>query len=843
MRIVRGCLILFGFALFGLATSARGAGQPAAPRADLYGDPLPEGALARLGSVRFHHPGGLIAAAFSPDGKTMMAVGAEEDSLSVRFWDMADGKERSRFNAKGRELTGAMFTPDGKNVLVGRGSTPELYEIATGKLLRSFECNNAFTAMWTNCALSPDGKLLVQQGHEWQEDSPFLVWDIAKGRELAPFVGRGAQAKLVFSADGKRLISCSIVPHIHSGGGMGFDEKCPHVVCVWDVATRKKLHEIVVGKGHVAIAPPGDVIAYDDPPDGWVHVIPVADGAERCKFAAPGSSFAFSPDGTAIVVLRPTEPPYLLDAATGQKLRSFKGHVGAGSRLVGFSPDGKRLALMDGGWASDGMIRLFDVATGEQIRHTGGHEDEIACLAFSPGGQLLASGSHDNTVRLWEPSTGKELAKLEGHNSPISALAFAPDSKVLASSSADGVTRLWEIATGRQLLQLDGPEGGAVSLTFTGDGKSLIAGGNGAALHVWDTTTGKTIRGFKTGVDGAVVALSADAKVALSANGEARDDLSPERLRLWSTTTCKGILDIPLREFQFPPTNIVCHTAVFSADARMLASSQLLIVSGLRTSHHSPMLRLWERSTGQEILSIDNTTSRAMTFSPDGRLLAAGTGAWQGTSIDLWNPLTGQRVRTLKGHASLVRSVAFSPDGKTLASGSNDHTILVWENASAPAAQQARQHASTRQLQRWWTDLGGPAPAAYQALSKLLTHRTQTVEWIRARLKPAPAVDGQRIAALVQDLDSAQYLQRQQATVTLEGMGELAESALRQALQGNPTLERKRRLELLLAKVENAVPSPEQLTALRAVAALEWIDSLESRQLLASLADGRRRHV
>ena len=270
----------------------------------------------------------------------------------------------------------------------------------------------------------------------------------------------------------------------------------------------------------------------------------------------------------------------------------------------------------------------------------------------------------------------------------------------------------------------------------------------------------------------------------------------------------------------------------------MLASSQLLFVAGLRTSHNSPMIRLWERSTGQEILNIDKTTSRAMAFSPDGRLLADGSGHLQGTTIDLWNPLTGARMRTLNGHTSLVRCVAFSPDGKTLASGSNDHTILVWENANIPAVQQAKKRASATQMQSWWTDLGGPAPAAYQTLSKLLTHRVQAVEWIRARLKPVPAVDANRIAALVEDLDNARYPQRQQATAALEGMAELAESALRQALSCNPTLERKQRLEFLLAKVENAVASAEQLTVLRSVAALEWIDSLESRQLLASLAEG-----
>jgi hypothetical protein len=208
------------------------------------------------------------------------------------------------------------------------------------------------------------------------------------------------------------------------------------------------------------------------------------------------------------------------------------------------------------------------------------------------------------------------------------------------------------------------------------------------------------------------------------------------------------------------------------------------------------------------------------------------------SDVSLWNTLTGQRLHTFKGHANQVACVAFSPDGKRLASGSADHTILLWDVVSLPQLQPAAQKATAKQLEDWWQDLGGEASIAHLSLAQLITHPQQAIEGIQGRLKPAPAVDTMRIAALIKDLDSPRYSDRQQATTALEAFGELAEPALRRGLGGKPSLECRRRLEVLLGKVESAVPSPAQLRVLRAAAVLEWIGTAQARQLLQALAKG-----
>src|SRR5207247_1302187 len=123
---------------------------------DSYGDKLPAGALARMGTVRFR-PGGPVAAlAFSPNGKVLATLGSDS---RIRLWDFATALELRNFPATILDdlLFSLCFSPDGKTLALsaGRDATIHLWDVETGKVVRRFE--NLNTAVTSLC-FSPDGK-------------------------------------------------------------------------------------------------------------------------------------------------------------------------------------------------------------------------------------------------------------------------------------------------------------------------------------------------------------------------------------------------------------------------------------------------------------------------------------------------------------------------------------------------------------------------------------------------------------------------------------------------------------------------------------------------------------
>ena len=163
------------------------------------------------------------------------------------------------------------------------------------------------------------------------------------------------------------------------------------------------------------------------------------------------------------------------------------------------SPDSKYVATsaISDPAGDNGGIMLWELATGELARRFGfEHRKEVAALAFSPDSHYIASGSYDHTVKLWDVATGNELRSFLGHTRWVSSVAFSPDGLHIVSGSWDKTLKLWSVTTGKEIRSFSGHTGTVQSVAYSPDGRHVLSGSSDETIRLWDVDSGKGIRLF-----------------------------------------------------------------------------------------------------------------------------------------------------------------------------------------------------------------------------------------------------------------------------------------------------------------------------------------------------------
>ncbi len=373
-------------------------------------------------------------------------------------------------------------------------------------------------------------------------------------------------------------------------------------------------------------------------------------------------SASITPDGRHLVSTSADKTIKIWDAATGTELRTLRGHKER-VHSVSSSPNGDR--IVSGG--CDGIIKIWDASAGSELMSIPAHDHWIWSVSFSPDGKTIASGSFDETVKLWNAETGAVIATLRGHVGMVGLVTFSPDGKHIASGSEDKTVKLWDAEDGAEVMTFRGHERFVTSLTFSHDGKQILSGGCDGTLRVWNVLTGEqsmVIHGHEPGRDRVM-------SVSFSPDGRSIVSCSKGAIKTWDARTGRELMTLK-------PAN-GAFSAKFTPDGTRILSTGENVVEE------------WDVTATSEMKTLRGHTDvvSCVTFGPDGRSLASAS---HDKTIRLWDLADSSKVTILRGHESAVRTVSYRPDGRQVASASRSGELKVWDCTTGREISAAKAH-------------------------------------------------------------------------------------------------------------------------------------------------------
>jgi WD40 repeat protein/uncharacterized caspase-like protein len=364
--------------------------------------------VLRFGTKPFRGP--VSDLAFSSDGRYVLAVGGSREKSTLDYhtggnnggsgflFDANTGNEVLRFEGRADHVSSAVYSRDGRYVLVGNAHGKAiLWDQETGKKIRQFEGHTDYVG---SVAFSPDGRYVLTGS----DDGTARTWDVATGRELQQFADEAHApiTSVAYSPDGRYIVA----------GGIN----------------NARLWEADTGRGltwYAAVGAAVHAVAFG-------HYVLTGDNS--------GVSQLWEPE-------------------TGRELRRFgEGSYSGNVFALAFSPD-ERYILTVG---QNRIARLWETETGREVRRFDPYPDpksaplnsRIYAVAFSSDGRYVLTGGEDSIVRLWSVETGRELRRFEGHTGEIQSVAFSPDGKQVLTVAADNTVLLWNAASGQELCRL-----------------------------------------------------------------------------------------------------------------------------------------------------------------------------------------------------------------------------------------------------------------------------------------------------------------------------------------------------------------------------------------------------
>jgi WD40 repeat protein len=517
----------------------------------------------------------------------------------------------------------------------------------------------------------------------------------------------------------------------------------------------------------------------------------------------------------------------------------------------GFSPDGRKLASMDGSTLQKWVETVRQEFQDPQRKQPRG----VTEMFMSPDGKIVYSQSRSEAY-LWNMRTGTWFGSFPVAEGSGGDPCFSSDSKLIANADSTGSVHVWNVETQKEIKQFAPDEDmgpshlDGMNCHFSADMKTMAALGLPGGMDqpvpvlIWDAETGELLTRRKLPIH-TLGCFSSDNKLLALILTEFHPNLGENEVeegkftgpRTRTTVTHHlSVQDADSGRTLFKLSSVIFQLA-FSPDGKTLMGRRQ------KLGNHAPSIYeicVWEVATGKERMSFATEGNSPFSASNDRRRIAELSSAGLLHECHVYDSVTGREIyfKTPGGGLNGFSCTAISPDGMTLLTGMDDGTIR--KHTLPPKKDTAIRGSEygPQELSNLWTDLAGPdAGKAHVAIWRLIAMPSKSVPFLTEHLQPASDDVAKTVQRCIADLDNSSFATREAAQKELVRLYFDAAPALQVALDKKPSLEVRHRLETILGSAWQDQPS-ETLAQLRAIEILEYIGNPAARQSLEILAQG-----
>ncbi|MBP87596.1 MAG: hypothetical protein CMJ64_12870 [Planctomycetaceae bacterium] len=680
------------------------------------GDPRP--GIAHLDLVQ--------SLAFNRDGDMLASGGFR----NVKLWRRPRDVFRLKLDTAKEAVTAVAVSLDRKTLAVGADSEVKLWDLASGKLVRTLQGHEAAV---TSLRFAADGSRLFSSSL----DKTVRVWSLESGELVGRFDGpsvinaielvaaKDADAEsLLAIGDEEKLVRIYNTPTLPK-----LLPNIPAKPTAFAATADRKLIAIGNAEGMVRVVDPAGTIIKEwkvpgapithivfhplsTPPEGnnaeLVPIIATAgtDGVVRLwnyKTAEAADAFHGSRVALVSLVFR-ADGKQLVSGATDGAItvwnldptlsEAIDGTIEQPASVVALSSDGKRLATV-GVSSGRPAILVFDLAA-KKISHTLlGHEASIRALAFSADGARLVSGAADKSARIWDLNDSKfpELVRFNGHGGEVTAVAFNSNATQVVSGSADKTLKLWNAIDAVEIKDFAGHAGAIVGVAFD-SGNQPVSASADKTIRTWNAGNGQQVRAITDPQPLSSLAITRDrARIAVAGADKA--------VRVYQLNNGQKLASleghtsaVTSLAFSADGTRLVSTTATDATTWDAVSGRLLEIVptDGLASAAYVTDVNMLVTVTAQQVERRALRFVRAMNglkqvvtslaFHPNGQVVYASSldGTLRG-----FNATNGQQTFSAN-HGVPIHDAALSPNGQFLVSAGEDKVIKVWNSANGAAS-------------------------------------------------------------------------------------------------------------------------------------------------------------